>query len=222
MPRFPTGALNAALLSTFLSRSAASCTATYTAVGINYVQVHSLFLCTLQSKLFQSGSCSAAGLAALSVSVPLSLTTPRPPCGKLTPLVCSPMPSRQLGHHFPLKLPPQPPPTAQAPKKTSSHNLPQSLSTDSSWEQPSIEVLSLRLQLKLCKKFLLKHPFSGLSLTLWGVVSRSPHPFMKQLRVPFSTELDDPLPSALSLVTLSCFLAISAHTDKAGIDVANC
>ena len=157
---------------------------------------------------------------------PFLCHSPLPPpvrlVGSSTPLVCSPMPSRQLGHHFPLKLPPQPPPTAQAPKKTSSHNLPQSLSTDSSWEQPSIEVLRLRLQLKLCKKFLLKHPFSGLSLTLWGVVSRSPHPFMKQLRVPFSTELDDPLPSALSLVTLSCFLAISAHTDKAGIDVANC
>ena len=205
MPRFPTGALNAALLSTFLSRSAASCTASYTAVGINYVQVHSLFLCTLQSKLFQSGSCSAAGLAALSVSVPLSLTTPRPPCGKLYPPSLLPNAQPPTWPPFPSQAPTTTSSHSSSSHSSSSHNLPQSLSTDSSWEQPSIEVLRLRLQLKLCKKFLLKHPFSGLSLTLWGVVSKSPHPFMKQLRVPFSTEFDDPLPSALSLVTLSCF-----------------
>ena len=115
MPRFPTGALNAALLSTFLSRSAASCTASYTAVGINYVQVHSLFLCRV--------NYSRVGAAVQQdwQHSPFLCHSPLPPpvrlVGSSTPLVCSPMPSRQLGHHFPLKLPPQPPPTAQAPKK---------------------------------------------------------------------------------------------------------
>ena len=36
-------------------------------------------------------------------------------------------------------------------QETSSHNLLQSLSSDSSWEQPSIEVIRSRLQIKLCK-----------------------------------------------------------------------
>ena len=80
----PTGALNAALLSTFLSHSA------HSSVGINYVQVHSLFQCIRVNYSTALLQCTTLRFCP---TLPCSL---RPPSGKLTPWSAPQCPAANL------------------------------------------------------------------------------------------------------------------------------